>query len=273
MCPSGRLVAAYDATELTPPYRPELLGPDAAHCLLLLFTDYLVVLNKQAKASISSRGLLALLDGSDVSREVRGDELSFGRSLPIDAFDITEMDGNKMIHIVPNSQLLVASRPSSNYRGPTPGTGILVYHFSGAYEGKAGRFIEDLTKSRIEGRYPEAERESQKWEVRSASGVDLTFMVAISEENTTVKGRKSSSIVTIKVNSSNQPASFDPAGPEIQATLSMLHAEFFKLEVLGPCNFQSKDHLTPIEFLPVLTKRCKCSFYKDGMRTITNDAQ
>jgi hypothetical protein len=44
---------------------------------------------------------------------------------------------------------------------------------------------------------------------------------------------------------------------DVAATLTVVSEGLYRLEVDGFNDYSSKDHLTAVEFLPVLTKRCK----------------
>jgi RhoGEF domain len=257
--PVGRLITAIDAIELSPPYRLDLNRPGTVYCTVLVFADYLVVLGKLNKSSISARGLMALIDGQDLqSPDQKTDELIFRQALDLNSFDVTELDAGRMIQIIPGQVQPAPSRPSSRPGSVSVLTQTKVFYLTGMHEGKAGRFLEDITKARVEGRYTEVERESQKWEVRSAIGNDLTFFVALSEEMVPPpEGRGQPSKIRIRVDPDKFQHSSAASGVEVYVSLSKLKSGLYRLEVAGPNEFNTKDQLTPIEFLPVLSKRCK----------------
>jgi RhoGEF domain len=257
--PSGRLITAIDAIELSPPYRPDLARPGAVYCTLLVFADYLVVLGKLNKGSLSARGLMAHIEGQDVTTsDQKTDELTFRQALELSSFDVTEMDGSRMIQILTTQNQSTGLRPSSRPGSLSGPNQTQVFLPTGIHEGKANRFVEDIAKARVEGRYAEAEREGPKWEVRSAPGNDLTFFVSLSEEAFPLpEGRGVPSKVRIRVDPDKFKHSSTTTGVEVYASLSLVNSGLYRLEISGPNDFNTKDHLTPIEFLPVLSKRCK----------------
>jgi hypothetical protein len=256
--PLGRLITAIDAIELSPPYRLDLNRPGAIYCTILVFTDYLVVLGKLNKSSINARGLMAQLDGQELQNpDQKADELTFRQALELNSFDITEFDSGRMIQMIPSQVQPISNRPTSRPGSFASLTQMKTFYLTGMHEGKAGRFLEDVTKARVEGRYTEAERESSKWEVRSAIGNDLTFFVALSEEAVPPpEGRGPPSKIRIRVDPDKFTHSSAASGVEVYASLSKVKASLYRLEVSGPNEFNTKDQLTPVEFLPVLSKRC-----------------
>jgi hypothetical protein len=196
--PRGRLISAIDIVELPPPYRTDLYGPRSVFGILLLFTDFMVVLKKASKQSTTARSLVSQLDGTDVLATERNDpkvdDLSFRQALEINAFDLTEMDSGKLLQLVPLHDLAKAPngprRPGSSRPGSLTSESVVqVFYLAGAHEGKASRVIEDLVRARVEGRFSEIERESYKWEVRSATSMDITLFAAMFENGEKPQGR------------------------------------------------------------------------------------
>jgi hypothetical protein len=196
--PRGRLISAIDVVELPPPYRTDLYGPRSVSGILLFFSDFMVVLKKGSKQATTARGLMAQLDGTDVLTRDRGapnmDDLSFRQALELNSFDLTEMDSGKLIQLVPLQDTSKAPngprRPGSSRPGSLTGESIIqVFYLCGSYEGKAPRVVEDLVRARVEGRFSETERESYKWEVRSATCNDLTILAAMFENGEKPEGR------------------------------------------------------------------------------------
>jgi hypothetical protein len=265
--PRGRLVSAFDVVELPPPYRTDLHGPRSMFGVLLLFTDFLVVLRKGSKQATTARGLMAQLDGTDViTTESRTDDLVFRQALELSSFDLTEMDGGKLLQLLPLQEVAKQPtgprRPGSSRPGSLTGESVVqVFQPTGAFENKSSRIIEELVRARVEGRFSETERESHKWEVRSAISADLNIFLAMFEQGQGEKreGRGPPAKIRIVV---------DPAkgadvirigrhGVEVAATLSLVSDGFYRLEMDGINDFNTRDHLTAAEFLPVLTKRCE----------------
>lgn len=264
--PNGRLITAIDIVELPPPYRLDLQNPRSTAGILLLFTDFIVFLKKTDRTSTTARGLLAQIDGVDVPpADGQGDNLSFRQALELCTFDMMEMDSGKMLQLMP---LKDESRPSSDSHRPgsarpsslTKGSTVQVFYLTGANEGKASRFMEDFVKAKVEGRFPDAERDSQKWEARCANGLDLTVFSALFENSEqAVPGRGPPARIRLLVDPGKSGLSIKAAtvGIDVTASVSIVGEGFYRLEVVGPNDFSTKDHLTAAEFLPVLTKRSK----------------
>ena len=263
-CPIGRLITAIDVVELPPPYRPDLQDPRCIPSILLLFTDFIVILKKANKTSTTARGLMAQIDGVDVPPiDGLGDDLSFRQALEICTFEMTVMDSGKMLQLVP---LKEESRPPSSAHTPgssrptslTGDPAVQVLYLTGPNEGKASRFLEDLVKARVEGRFSETERESHKWEARCANSLDLTVFSALFEQKEPVPERRGPPArIRVLVDSRTSGLSIkNPLdGVDVAASVSIVGEGFYRLEVVGPNDYSTKDRLTAMEFLPVLTKR------------------
>jgi hypothetical protein len=257
--PRGRLVTAVDVAELPPPYSIETIGKRATFGIMLLFTDHVVILKKLSQSSVSARGLVAQVDGSDVANS-RTDDLIFKQSFELNYFDMTEVDSFKMVQIMPHKSS--HSRPASRLGSNTASSTAQIFYLYGAYEGKANKFIEELTKARIEGRYPEAERESQKFEVRSGAVADLTFFSGLSEiqKDHALEGRGPPSRARIWIDPIEGafPGSAI-SGVDIYASVTLTQNKDtpYKLDFYAPNDYHFVDDLNAKEFLPVLAKRCK----------------
>jgi hypothetical protein len=283
--PQGRLISAIDVVEQAPPYGTDLSTPRSILGILLLFTDYVVVLRKNSKQSMTARSLMAQIDGTDVLATERGDakpdELVFRQALELYSFDMSELDSGKMVQLVPRIDTtktpLGPRRPGSSRPGSLTSESVVqVFYLTGTHEGKASRLIEDLVKARVEGRFSEKERESPKWEVRSATCMDLTLFAALFERPKPKDEESDESEKTIEPDGRGPPARVrivvEPAkggevktgrnSVDIAASLTIVAENYYCLEISsGEPNtrdhLKSKDYLTPSEFLPVLVKRCK----------------
>ncbi|KAF1362733.1 hypothetical protein EJ07DRAFT_106022 [Lizonia empirigonia] len=255
--PQGRLITAIDFVELAPPYHGELSGPATTPGIFVLFSDYLVILHKPNDCTASARSLMADLDSPKLV-EVPDDssELVFHQQLRLSDIFVSEHAESSIIQ-------LLSPTPRTNYMGrpPTPDRqnfGIRMYYVQGAYEGRAQRVVEDLTKARIEGRFAEAERESHRWEVRSRPG-DLSLFSSVTEETggAPPEGRREPAKIQILVEAAkfSQPVEVGYDGIELVVKISILDNGFYLMDISGPNGYFARDKLTKIEFLPVLTKR------------------
>jgi hypothetical protein len=255
--PQGRLITAMDYVELSAPYHGELHGPGTTSGIFLLFTDHLVMLHKPNGCGMSARSIMADLDNPKFADTASGSaELIFHQQLRLsDLFLSEHSEGSILQLLAPTPTSSQPGRPRSHDR---QNLGVRMFYLQGAYEGKAHRCVEELSKARVEGRYPESERESHKWEVRSASG-DLSLFSAVSEHTAgqVVEGRREPAKVQILVDSSkfSQKVTLGNNGIELTVAISLLEDGLFLLEMTGTNGFAARDKLTNVEFLPVLTKR------------------
>jgi hypothetical protein len=261
--PNGRLITAVDVVELSAPYRRENYSSRANFGIILLFSDCLVMVTKVTKQTITARGLLAQLDGTDVMRnDLKAGDLVYKEFFALGSFDVTEMDEGRLLQLLPvqdvQRQPLGPRRPGSSRPSSNSGDmSVHVYHLTGSYESKATRFCEELVQARVEGRFTEAERGSAKFEVRSATAPDLSFFGAVFDGKLNTTERASPARVCIVIDPIKHIETIRPGrnGVEVAATLTTVNEGFFKLEMAGANDFSSKDHLTSNEFLPVLAKR------------------
>ena len=272
--PAGRLITAVDVVELLPPYRLDLIGPRSTSSILLLFTDFIVILKKVSQTAVNARGLMAQLDGVDAPSE-KSDDLSFRQALELHTFDLTEMDSGKMLQLVPLQDQLhqhAPKRPGSSRPGSLASESpVQVFHLGGNYDGKAPRFLEEFVKAKVEGRFSESERESHSWEVRTATGAGITLFLAMFEDSGAEisEGRGAPAKVRITVDASKRGSGSNMLieGLDIVASVSIIGEGFYRLEMGGTCDYSTKDHLTAQEFLPVLTKRGKSNHFQSTAAT------
>jgi hypothetical protein len=256
--PQTRLITAIDFVELSPPYHGELHGSTTTDGIFLLFADSLVLLHKPNGCPTTARSLMADLDNPKFTvADVGSSELIFHQQLKLSDVFLTEhSEGNILQLISPTPTATQPNRPRSRDR-QVPG--IRMFYLLGMYEGKAHKCVEDVTKARVEGRYPEAERESYKWEVRSLAG-DLSMFTAVTEDRTghDIDGRREPAKVQVIVNTADaaQPAQpVQHSAVELTVSISIQENGFFQMECNGNNGYTARDKLTSVEFLPVLTKR------------------
>jgi hypothetical protein len=252
--PRGRLITAIDFVELSPPYHGELSGPSATSGIFILFTDSLVLLHKGSSCSTNARSLLAELDNPKFAESFDGSaELTYHQHLDLSNVFFSEHSEGSILQLLsPMPATQQIGRPRSRDRQQL---GIRMFYLQGLYEGKCQKVVEELTKARVEGRFPEAERETPKWEVRSLHG-DLSFFSSFSEQigDRVVEGRRAPAKFQILVDAPS-PFQVGDQGVELVVALSVLGDGFFLLETNGTNGYTTRDKLTSLEFLPVLTKR------------------
>ncbi|KAK7192633.1 hypothetical protein DPSP01_006573 [Paraphaeosphaeria sporulosa] len=256
--PQTRLITAIDFVELSPPYHGELHGPSTTAGIFLLFADSLIMLHKPNGCPTTARSLMADLDDPKFTvADVGSSELIFHQQLKLsDVFLSEHSEGNIMQMISPTPTVSQPGRPRSRDRQVL---GIRMFYLLGIYEGKAQKCVEEITKARVEGRFPETERESHMWEVRSLTG-DLNMFSAVTEDRAgqDVEGRREPAKVQVIVNMADAAQPVQPvkhSAVELTVSISIQGNEFYQLEFNGNNGYSARDKLTSVEFLPVLTKR------------------
>ena len=255
--PQGRLITAYDFVELSPPYHGDLYGPGTTSGIFLLFTDFLVMLHKPNGCTVTARSIVSDLDNPKFA-EMYSDsvELIFHQQLKLcDVFLSEHSEGSILQLLSPTPTSNQPGRPKSHDQ---QNMGIRMFFLQGAHEGKAHKCVEEVTKAKIEGRFSETERESEKWEVRSIPG-DLSLFSSVSEDQgkQPSEGRREPAKIQILVDSSklSHVPNVGENGIEMIVSISVPEDSFFLLEFAGTNNYTARDKLTNAEFLPVLTKR------------------
>ena len=170
----GRLITAVDVVDLRAPYIIKSSMQNESQSILLLFPDYVLVVRKSAGNKLSARGLLAEIDRPSLamngsmaashSNEQRLLNLNYSFRLCETRF--TESADGRLIYLACVSQ---ASKDSHNIDTSSRFlTSTRVFALLGAYEGKATRWSEEVSKARIEARFPEQIREDERWSLRVA---------------------------------------------------------------------------------------------------------
>lgn len=255
--PRGRLITAIDNVELSPPFHGDLTGPSTTSGIFVLFTDFLVLLHKNSGCTMNARSLLAALDNPKAI-EASGNsiDLTFHQHIDLSEVFLSEHSEGSILQLIsPMSASNQTGRPRSRDRQIT---GIRMFYLQGTYEGKAQKMVEELTKARVEGRYPESEREGPTWEVRNYNG-DISFFSSILETTGSQKvdGRRAPAKVQILVDGQrfSDDIRLGDDGVEVTVTVSLLGQEFYLLETAGANGYTARDKLNCLEFVPVLTKR------------------
>ena len=249
--PLNRLVAAVDIDHLKPPFSFQGPSSQSGSGILLIFADVLVILNKIKPNALSSRGLVAALESSDNiilgQSDRNGDTpgLQFHKALDINRAVAAEMQGGKAIRL--SSEL--------------PHGQVEINHLilKGSYESRAAHLSKDICRARVEGRFSEDERDSERWECRSISG-ELGVLSAIYESPSTLSNpARPSATVSMSVDlprlTPHDMSSHDQG--QVKATLKTLPSNQYLLEVNGPSGFHSQDRINEADLLPVFIKRCE----------------
>lgn len=261
----GRLITITDASELLPPYDPvECRGSSG---VLLLFTDCTMYFEKRGDDAMTARALLAELGKPLLDDRRDSSQTNFSPSLHfVEAFDlkdatITEYLNHRAVNIVPIT-------------GPATDYGLIpehrVYMLEGSYAGKASRFQEEWTKAQVEGRFSDEQRDSGKWEVRSAQGSagELNLFNAIFEKPADNLNTSTRIKLLIDPEKHFERSILGDNGLEAIVSMTGLGDGFWQIETESALVTSTKDKVTEGEFLPVLMRRCRfCTLWISCIET------
>ncbi|PGH14135.1 hypothetical protein AJ79_03252 [Helicocarpus griseus UAMH5409] len=254
--PSGRLIAAADFYELSPPYQLSSPVGRSEPGILLLYGDYLILLSKSLDSRMTARGLYAELDKPTVAstdEEAAPFELKFSQALRITNLRCTQSTCGRILYLTPAGNFVQNER--SRF-----GAAMHALELSSTYEGKASRLIEEITKVKIEGRFPEQYRERSKWALRSFKGGISNLGVLISvfeDEPKELGGQNTSSAVKVIFDGTKAVRSKELSRPEVEviASISMSSNDKYKLDIDSVVGVSTTDSFTAAEFIPVLSNR------------------
>ncbi|KAL8732487.1 MAG: hypothetical protein Q9166_002701 [cf. Caloplaca sp. 2 TL-2023] len=250
LSPRGRLVAAVDAIELEPPYGAISSGSEV---LLLLFPDTLIVARKESADALSAIGILAEVDRPTVGsfqNRTESKALLFSAAFDLSKLRISESADHR------NVRLMYTLTATSHSQAPQASLNLLgvqlkVLSFLGPYDGKAHRFSEDIVKARIEGRFSEPIRESDKWSLRSIGTTpgSLGLFVAVYEDGAIYRnGGAIPTSARIRVDfreqSDSQGTFPNNSGIETVMRFTQLGSDAFKIEVHGVEGSRSSETST-----------------------------
>lgn len=254
--PAGRLINAIDFNELPPPFRTDLQTTSHSTGIMLLYKNCLVLLSKASGCKITARALLAELDNS---ASTAGDS---GILIPGELRVAQVLDINKVRCMQSGCGRILFLAPASATMDAEP-IDLLALELFAVHEGRANRLIEEIVKARIEGRFPEQERENGKWTLRSCTGTvgNLGILACVFEEDETGSSKRTGS-ARIKlvfdtpksVCSKMMSNSNDLEGI---VSISAPEEDKFKVEIYSTVEMFSSDIVTADVFLPALSKRRK----------------
>ncbi|RKF64925.1 putative rho guanine nucleotide exchange factor gef2 [Erysiphe neolycopersici] len=263
----NRLVTAVDYIELASPFR-NIPDSDSHKGMFLIFTDRIVLLKKLPRCSITARGFLAELDKpsassmmasmtANASGNKRIYDLTFSNWYMLSEIRFTVSDDSNNVSLISAGQSEMDIKLSDKNT-----SSIRIFHLHGAYEGKGSKFTEEITKARIEGRFPESERESNKWSFRSmkSEATDITLHTAVFEERTnlTSSDRQDAAPIRILVDHTTNVkfTSNSHAGVEIIANITTKQPGVeYRLKITGLRDKAFVDDVTTEQLLPTLTTR------------------
>ncbi|KAL1955212.1 hypothetical protein VTO42DRAFT_8924 [Malbranchea cinnamomea] len=254
--PLGRLITAADFYTLPAPHRIGSAVSRTEPGIMLVYTDYLIFLSKSPDGKTTARGLYADLDKPqpvDTGNVTINPDLKLAHAIPISNVRATQSKCGRVLYFLPAENFL--RNEHSQSKPP-----IHALELATTYEGKAGRLIEEITKARIEGRFPEHYRERGKWSLHNpgANLGDTKALVSVFESEVESMGiPTSSSIVKVVFDAtrSNLSKESSTSGAEVLISISSVDPERYRLDLESVVGINSTDTFAPSDFLSVLSKR------------------
>ena len=266
LVPLGRLITAVDVTELRAPLTMHFFKEESIQCMLLLFPDYVMVLRKLGEHALSARGLLAEVDriasiGSTASLQPRSLNLSF--VFPLKETRFVESHNGSLVSLSCIQE--ISNERSKSSESDNHAIVTQEYRLLGAYEGKAARWTEEVARARVEYRFPEKLRETDKWGLRTNSPRvnDIGVVAAVFEDDChsdrTLQRRLQSRVQVIlqrrKECDANDSSRARLPPVEITAHVVVLESHKYHLEFAGLDGVYSTDEIYADDFWTVFTKR------------------
>lgn len=269
--PQGRLITAVDFVELSPPFHVEPPGTPGItkEGIFLLFADCVVILRKAAQCNLSARGVMAEVDKPSAASmmasvtagaggQKRVYDLTFAGWHALGDTRFTTSDDVRSVWMSSLKELKDATGRDRN--------GLLAnvrkFVLQGSYEGKALKFTEEVSRARVEGRFSETERETDKWCLRTIRlpAAEITLHTAVFEEgiDNLIEGRREPAPIRIVVDheKGTKGAPVGHYGVEIVANVSVLGGGLkYRVEVDGLHDKVYVDEVVEEHFLPIFAKR------------------
>ena len=270
--PWGRLITVIDAIEISPPYRVLSQAREGTQSFLLLFPSCVLVLRKQIGSTLSARGLFAEIDrpASAPSTLVLSQPSDGSLDKPLNlvyhfSLEETRFTESQDEHVTSAASFHKSSRREQPEAEPAYVSTGRCFYLTGSYEGKAGRWSEDVAKARVEERFPESFRDSEKWELRSRNPETNSFglLSAIFEHDTEIpedqRRRRHGQVEVVLTKSGSgaeepRPTVVDSAA-DIAVVVTVLEPGKYQLEFRGQNNHASTDFALAADFMAVFLKR------------------
>lgn len=256
LVPSGRLISVVGFEEMTPPYNVDSHYRGATNGMLLLYRDYVILTSRTSGSKLSSRGLLALMDSDATSAEPLNVELIFSDGIPLSELHFSQSVCGRVLY-------MTRLQPK-NAEGPNASNATRVFALGDVYEGKAAKFIEESVKARIEGRFPESEREGGKWALRSlATGPgSLGLLSSVFEdeeglEDGVVRPRAGSVRVVFDKSRQARLQMLESSDVDIVVAIEETEPDTFRIDVDSRALPSTVDYVPSTEFADVFSKRRK----------------
>ncbi|KAH8808834.1 hypothetical protein F5884DRAFT_382965 [Xylogone sp. PMI_703] len=269
--PKGRLISAVDFVESSAPFHiPNLQSQDSREGMLLLFSDYVVLVKKAHGCKLSARGVLAEVDKPSAATMMASAtaaaggqkheyELSFRGWHALSDTRFMTSDDRQSLWMSSSRDL---KDPGTRRDRTASAATVRAFWLKGSYEGKAAKWMEEVAKARVEGRFSETERDSEKWSFRSVrlDTPGITFHTAVFEEgiDTLITGRKEPAPIRIVVDhqKGTKGAPVGHYGVDIVANLIVTKpGTTYRLEVDGLNDRVFLDEVLPEHVLQAFGRR------------------
>ncbi|KAI4284806.1 MAG: hypothetical protein L6R38_001142 [Xanthoria sp. 2 TBL-2021] len=239
LSPRGRLTTAVDAIELDPPYGDLSSGVEV---LILLFPDTVIIARKEnGNASLGAKGMLAEVDRPTMNPfQYHTDDkgLSFSVGFDLSKLHVSEFANDRAVRLM--YTIAAPSQIQNNTVSlASDDVQVKVLSMLGAYEGRAHRFSEDIIKARIEGRFSEPVRESDKWALRT---IEMTpgslgmFVAMYQQDFITQAGAvlvPPRIRVDVGIQGDSERSNLKNGGVEITSRITPLGSDAFRIDVQG----------------------------------------
>lgn len=246
----GRLVAAADASRMRPPFAGD--ASDRSSFICLLCTNALVILEKLDNGVQSARSLqtelhnLTVVDPAHLTASQAASSLRLVTIFDIQNATVTEC--------LDDQAIAITQRRSSDVMPAQP---PLVLCLQGSYANKVSRFVEELAKARVEGRFTDAEREDRRWDVRSAifAQDEVNLLSAIFDAGD--EQRDQVAALRLVVDADRNAALTVPGqkGLDISISVASLPDGSWQLGVKDKTGVIARDRVAEADFANVLIKR------------------
>lgn len=258
--PEGRLITAVDFNEITQPYRLDTQSSGRSSTgIMLLYKNCLVLLEKPAESRTTARGLLADIDNAaastnDMSMSLPQSELQVVQVLDFHNVRCMQSTCGRILFAVPISAKSSKEETSSD---------LLALELAGTYEGRANRLIEEISKAKIEGRFPESEREGGKWTLRSpptgsASNVGILACVCEDGESAALDQIQASPIrIVFDTSKATCGQMLRGSNLEVIISISPPNGDQYRLDIDSVVGSGSTDLITVDTFISTLSRRRK----------------
>ncbi|KAI9774281.1 MAG: hypothetical protein M1840_004175 [Geoglossum simile] len=258
----GRLIAAADFAELPPPYNIDCNPEETVQGMFLLFADFVVIVRKGKGTNMTARGIIAEIDRPSIATmtasatgSVRNpQDLFFSGWFSLGDVRFSESTCGRAIWM---TYLRGPFDSGAIARGGGPG--IRAFRLGGAYEAKANRWSEEIAKARVEGRFTEEQRESEKWALRSVIsredniGIWSAILQRGIDDNT--QGQNEPAMIRMVVNEKGSKGMLiGTRGIEVVISVSFEDGSCC-LEVDGLNDYASVDNVNIADLGPVLFRR------------------